>query len=153
VGEFNAVAVEVAGMTGVLVPFDGSELAFEALAFACERFPEADITALFVVDTTVTHQPEKYVGVKLGEIYEQREAEGEAILEEAAASAAEFEVPLTTVVEQGRPWQEILDYVEEHDIDHVVLGSHSRDLLERFFVGSVAERVVDRIPVSVTIVR
>ena len=140
-------------MTGVLVPFDGSELAFEALAFACERFPEADITALFVVDTTVTHQPEKYVGVKLGEIYEQREAEGEAILEEAAASAAEFEVPLTTVVEQGRPWQEILDYVEEHDIDHVVLGSHSRDLLERFFVGSVAERVVDRIPVSVTIVR
>jgi nucleotide-binding universal stress UspA family protein len=140
-------------MTGVLVPFDGSELAFEALEFACERFPEADITALFVVDTTVTYQPEKYVGVKLGEIYEQREAEGEAILDDAVARAADFDVPLTTVVEQGRPWQEILDYVDEHGVDHVVLGSHSRDLLERFFVGSVAERVVDRIPVPVTLIR
>jgi nucleotide-binding universal stress UspA family protein len=147
------VAVEVVVMTGVLVPFDGSKLAFEALAFACERFPEADITALFVVDTTVTHQPEQYVGVKLGEIYEQREVEGEAILEEAVAHAAEFDVTLTTVLEQGRPWQEILDYIDEHDIDHVVLGSHSRDLLERFFIGSVAERVVDRTPVPVTLIR
>ena len=140
-------------MTDVLVPFDGSKLAFEALQFACERFPEAEITALFVVDTTVTYQPERYVGVKLGEIYEQREAEGEATLEEAEALAAEFDVTLNTVVERGRPWQEILDYVDEQDIDHVVLGSHSRDLLERFFVGSVAERVVDRIPVPVTLVR
>jgi nucleotide-binding universal stress UspA family protein len=140
-------------MTGVLVPFDGSELSFQALRFACERFPEADITALFVVDTTVTHQPEQYVGVKLGEIYEQREAEGEAMLEEAVAAAEGFDVALTTALEQGRPWQVILDYVDEHGVDHVVLGSHSRDLLERFFVGSVAERVVERIPVPVTIIR
>jgi nucleotide-binding universal stress UspA family protein len=140
-------------MTGVLVPFDGSELSFQALRFACERFPEADITALFVVDTTVTHQPEQYVGVKLGEIYEQREAEGEAMLEEAVAAAEGFDVALTTALKQGRPWQVILDYVDEHGVDHVVLGSHSRDLLERFFVGSVAERVVERIPVPVTIIR
>ncbi|WP_380677473.1 universal stress protein [Salinigranum sp. GCM10025319] len=140
-------------MTNVLVPFDGSKLAVEALRFAYERFPEAETTALFVVDTSVTYQPEKYLGVKLGEIYEQREAEGEAILEEAEALAAEYDAPLTTAIEQGRPWQEILDYVDDHDVDHVVLGSHSRDLLERFFVGSVAERVVDRIPVPVTLIR
>jgi nucleotide-binding universal stress UspA family protein len=140
-------------MTGVLVPFDGSKLAREALRFACKRFPEAEITVLFVVDTSVTYQPERYVGVKLGEIYEQREAEGEAMLEEAVAAAEEFDVALTTALERGRPWQEILDYVDEHDVDHVVLGSHSRDLLERFFVGSVAERVVERIPVPVTIIR
>ena len=140
-------------MTNVLVPFDGSKLAAEALRFAYERFPEAETTALFVVDTSVTYQPEKYLGVKLGEIYEQREAEGKAILEDAEALATEYDAPLTTAIEQGRPWQEILDYVDEHDVDHVVLGSHSRDLLERFFVGSVAERVVDRIPVPVTLIR
>ncbi|WP_435063698.1 universal stress protein [Halobaculum sp. EA56] len=140
-------------MTDVLVPFDGSALSRRAMEFACERFPDADVTALFVVDTSVTHQPETYVGVKLDEVYERREEEGEAILAEAEDVADEHGVPLETVLERGRPDREILEYVEEHGVDHVVLGSHSRDILERFFVGSVAERVVDRIPVPVTIPR
>lgn len=140
-------------MTHVLVPFDGSELSRRALEFACERFPEAELTALFVVDTSVTHQPERYVGVKLGEIHEQREAEGEEILSEAEALAARFDRSLTTVIDHGRPANEILEYVEETDVDHVVLGSHSRDILERFFLGSVTERVLDRLAVPVTVIR
>ena len=140
-------------MTAVLVPYDGSKLSQDALAFACERFPEAEITALFIVDTTVTHQPEQYVGVKLGDIYEQREAEGEGILADAEALADERDVQFSTAIRKGSPSKEILEYVAEHGIDHVVIGSHSQDLIERFFVGSVAERVVDRIPVPVTIIR
>jgi len=149
----NRGAVKPVCMTAVLVPYDGSKLSGDALEFACERFPEAEITALFVVDTSVTHQPEQYVGVKLGDIYEQREAEGEEILAEAEQLADEFDVELSTVIEQGRPSKVILEYTTEHGIDHVVIGSHSQDLIERFFVGSVAERIVDRIPVPVTIIR
>lgn len=140
-------------MTAVLVPYDGSELSRDALEFACKRFPEAEITALFVVDTSVTYQPEKYVGVKLGEIYERREAEGEEILAGAEELADEFDVQFSTVIEQGRPSKEILEYVTQHEISHVVVGSHSHDLIERFFVGSVAERIVDRSPVPVTLIR
>lgn len=140
-------------MPNVLVPFDGSTLAREALEFVLERFPEAEVTALFVVDTSVTYQPEKYVGVKLGEIYEQRETEGHAILEEAEAIAEESGTSLVTAISHGRPWHEILAYIDDHEVDHVVLGSHSRDAFERLFVGSVAERVVDRSPVPVTVVR
>jgi nucleotide-binding universal stress UspA family protein len=140
-------------MTELLVPYDGSELSQDALRFACERFPEAEITALFVVDTTITHQPEQYVGAKLSDIYEQREAEGEEILADATALAADHGVSLSTTIEKGRPSKQILEVVEANDVDHVVLGSHSQDLIERFFVGSVAERVVDRIPVPVTIIR
>jgi nucleotide-binding universal stress UspA family protein len=140
-------------MTAVLVPYDGSKLSRDALEFACERFSEAEITALFVVDTSVTHQPEQYMGVKLDDIYEQREAEGEELIAEAEDLADEFGVRLSTAVERGRPSKVILEYVADHGIDHVVIGSHSQDLIERFFVGSVAERVVDRIPVPVTVVR
>jgi nucleotide-binding universal stress UspA family protein len=147
------VGIETGNMTGVLVPFDGSALSKEALEFACERFPEADVTALYVVDTSVTYQPETFVGAKLSEVYEQREAEGEALLDDAAELAEAFDSSISTAIEQGRPSKVILDYVAEHDIDHVVIGSHSQDLIERFFVGSVAERVVDRIPVPVTIIR
>lgn len=140
-------------MTDVLVPFDGSALSRQALEFACERFPDADVTALFVVDTSVTHQPETYVGMKLSEVYERRAEEGESILAEAEEIAHEQGLSLETALEHGRPDREILEYVEAHAIDHVILGSHSRDVLERFFLGSVAERVVDRIPVPVTIIR
>ena len=140
-------------MTAVLVPYDGSELSAEALAFACERFPEAELSALFVVDTSVTYQPEKYLGVKLGKIYEKREAEGEEILADAETFAAEHGASLSTYIERGRPYKRILEHVDEHDVDHVVIGSHSQDIIERFFVGSVAERVIERIPVPVTVVR
>ena len=140
-------------MAAVLVPYDGSDLSRNALKFACERFSEAEITALFVVDTTVTRQPERYVGVKLGEIYEQREAEGEELLADAEELAGEFDVRISTAVRRGRPQSEILRYVTEEGIDHVIIGSHSQDLIERFFHGSVAERVVDRLPVPVTVIR
>lgn len=139
-------------MTHVLVPFDGSTLSLQALEFACERFPEGPITALFVVDTT-TPQPEQYVGEKLGDIYEKRETEAKAVLEEAEAVAAEFGIQLRTAIERGPPAKRIVAYAEDRDVDHVVMGSHGRDIFERFFVGSVAERAVDRLPTPVTLVR
>lgn len=140
-------------MTRILVPFDGSSTATDALAFACERFGDTEIRVLFVVDTSVTHQPERYLGMKLGDIYEKREAEGKKHLAAAEQLAAEHGVSVTSALTRGEPARAILEAVEEHDIDHVVIGSHGRTVFERFFLGSVAERVVERAPVSVTVVR
>ncbi|MFW6265865.1 MAG: universal stress protein, partial [Halanaeroarchaeum sp.] len=44
-------------------------------------------------------------------------------------------------------------YVEETDVDHVVIGSHGRSGVGRILLGSVAERVVRRSPTPVTVVR
>jgi nucleotide-binding universal stress UspA family protein len=46
------------------------------------------------------------------------------------------------VVAQGAPHQAILDYVDEHDIDLVVMGTHGRTGLDRYLLGSVTEKVV-----------
>lgn len=140
-------------MSRVLVPFDGSRNATDALEFACETFADDDITALFAVDTSVTYQPERAVGMKLGEIYERREEEGRGHLEAAEHIAAEHDVSVTTALAHGEPSRAILEHVDEHDVDHVVIGSHSQSLFERFFLGSVAEHIVERAPVSVTVIR
>lgn len=140
-------------MTQLLVPFDGSAAATEALLFACERFDDAAIRVLFVVDTSVTHQPERYLGMKLGDIYEKREQEGERHLAAAERIAADRGVSVTTALTRGEPARAVLEAVEAHDVDHVVIGSYSRSVFERFFLGSVAERVVERAPVSVTVIR
>jgi nucleotide-binding universal stress UspA family protein len=46
-----------------------------------------------------------------------------------------------------------VDYAAEHDIDHIVVGSHGRTGASRILLGSVAETVARRSPVPVTIVR
>jgi nucleotide-binding universal stress UspA family protein len=140
-------------MVQVLVPFDGSQQSRHALEFACEKFNGEDIAVLFVVDTSITLQPETYTGMKLGEIYESREEAGREHLDEASAIASTFDMSVTTVLKHGEPSKVILRQVEEQDADHVVIGSQSQGLLERYFLGSVAERVVERAPVSVSVIR
>lgn len=62
---------------------------------------------------------------------------------------------LTVVIEivEGNPHEEILEYVSEHGIDMVIMGTHGRTGLDRVVMGSVAERVVRRSPVPVLTVR
>jgi nucleotide-binding universal stress UspA family protein len=53
----------------------------------------------------------------------------------------------------GRPAEQIVEGVGSGGIDHVGVGSHGRRGLSRILLGSVAETVVRRSPVSVTIIR
>jgi nucleotide-binding universal stress UspA family protein len=56
--------------------------------------------------------------------------------EEAGVDAVEASVA------QGTPHQAILEYVDYHDIDLVVMGTHGRTGLDRYLMGSVTENVV-----------
>jgi nucleotide-binding universal stress UspA family protein len=47
----------------------------------------------------------------------------------------------------------ILDYVEENDVDLIVIATHGRSGLERLLLGSVTERVVRRASVPVFVVK
>ena len=56
-------------------------------------------------------------------------------------------------LEVGRPTRTIVEYADEHDIDQIVMGSHGRSGMSRILLGSVAEIVVRRATVPVTVVR
>ena len=47
----------------------------------------------------------------------------------------------------------ITDYAKEHHIDLIIVGTHGGGPLEKFFMGSVAERVVRTAPCPVLTVR
>ncbi len=57
------------------------------------------------------------------------------------------------VIEVGRPTKVIVEYADEHDINQIVMGSHGRSGMSRILLGSVAEIVVRRASVPVTVVR
>jgi len=67
--------------------------------------------------------------------------------------AADSDADLETERTVGDPAREIVDYAEDHEIDQIVMGSHGRTGATRLLLGSVAELVVRRSPVPVTVVR
>ncbi|ADJ15625.1 universal stress protein [Halalkalicoccus jeotgali] len=140
--------------TRILVPIDESEQSETAFEYALETFPEASITVLHAIDP---RELRTYGGVEgwidMDELAAQRRAYAQRLVDEAREHADERGITLSTAVETGKPARTVVEFVKDNDIDHVVIGSHGRSGVSRVLLGSVAERVVRRSPVPVTIVR
>jgi nucleotide-binding universal stress UspA family protein len=138
----------------VLVPIDGSPLADEALVHALETF-ECPVTVLNVVTPLDAGMSEgDIVGTDEDRMASARE-HAETVVDSAARRAASLDRDVETAVETGDPADAILAYVEDHAVDHVVMGGHGgpeSGLVDRL-LGTVATAVVARAPVTVTVVR
>ncbi|MFA1611191.1 universal stress protein [Halobellus rubicundus] len=130
----------------ILVPIDGRESALPALDHAVSLADEtgASVHLLAVVDpyglSSVTERTEV-------------EADLEDAVADAAARVQDAGVAVRTAVESGFPHEEILEYVDREGIDLVAMGTHGRTGLDRYLLGSVAEKVVRLSPVPVLTVR
>ena len=135
----------------VLVPIDQSSQSWSALEYAFEEFPEAEFTVLHVIDP-LDHMLE-------GEVYgseepiARAEEDAEDLIDAVEELAETFDVRATAVLKHGRPGRTIVETAEDSDIDHIVLGSHGRSGVSRILLGSVAEDVIRRSSVPVTVVR
>ncbi|WP_254532883.1 universal stress protein [Natrinema gelatinilyticum] len=137
----------------VLVPIDQSEQATKALEYALAEYPNEHITVLHVIHLARTEMAGNEGFLYRDEFLERLNAASEERLETARERAAEQGVEIDTELIRGRPARAISEYVEENDIDHVVIGSHGRSGTSRVLLGSVAEAVTRQSPVPVTIVR
>lgn len=135
----------------VLVAMDDSAMAERALEFALDAYPEAAITVAHVVGVPSPFMVEVAELALADDIEDTANARAEVVFERARAIADEFGVPITTVVEIGHPSRAIVGLAPAFDV--VVVGSHGRNLLSRILLGNVAERIVRRSPVPVTVVR
>lgn len=119
---------------------------------ALTHFPEAEVTVLNVLDPA-------------GAGYGERSAEGPAdggsdpaktrateLFDAAETLADEHGRTVDTAVVEGPPADAIVRYVEDHDVDGIVMGSRGRSGVSRILLGSVAGTVVQNSPVPVTVV-
>lgn len=122
----------------VLVPIDFSEESFKAQAQTLE-FVE-DPSRLHVLHV-LPHLNPAEPGVMWQTLDDQtRKANVEQLFYEKF-NGAEYEgVHFSVTI--GDPSSEIIDYAKTQDVDLIVISSHGRTGLGRFFMGSVAERVV-----------
>ncbi|MFC6757232.1 MULTISPECIES: universal stress protein [Haloarcula] len=139
----------------VLVPIDRSEQAEAAADFAVENFPDATLVLFHVINPAEAgYSAQASVPSFSEEWYEEKQAEASDRFDELAAIARDGGVAaVERAVEVGRPTKAIVEYADEHDIDHIVMGSHGRSGMSRILLGSVAEIVVRRATVPVTVVR
>jgi nucleotide-binding universal stress UspA family protein len=138
----------------VLVPLDGSPLADAALAEALSLF-DCRLTVLNVVTPLDRGMSEGGVlGVDEGR-RERATDRADHLVDRARDRAAEADRTVDTVVRAGDPAEIILEYVDETDVDRVVMGGHGgeRGAVARRLLGTVATRVVGEAPVTVTVVR
>lgn len=135
----------------ILLPTDGGETTDRALAHAvdlADRYGAA-LHVLYVVDATAFADD-----VSTSTIVSEFEEMGERIVDRVAEEAKEAGIePVATAVVRGTPHRTILEYVEDREIDLVVMGTHGRTGLDRYLLGSVTERVVRLSEVPVLTVR
>jgi len=135
----------------ILLGYDGSDPAREALATVRERFDPDRLTALYVFDPAEAGYDAPDPFGSDDDLRALARERATAALEEVEAAVGDTD--LSTVHEIGHPARTVVRYADEHDVDHVVVGSHGREGLSRLLLGSVAETVVRRSPVSVTVAR
>ena len=139
--------------TQILVPLDGSEKAYEALAYAIEHFSDAELTVLHVLGLDAAAVAEGTV-IVMDEGIQQAAAErAEKIFEQARERAADagYDGELTTVTAEGDPKNAIVEHAE--DVDTIVMGTFGRVGVGQKLLGSVAEAVVRRSSVPVVVVK
>jgi nucleotide-binding universal stress UspA family protein len=134
----------------ILVPVDGSEPATAATgqALGLAETYGATVHGLYVVDTDTSWLTVSTSAVK-DSLREIGEDAGRQALASFERLAEEYDVTVDTEIDEGSVDDVILGYVDDHDVDLIVMGTHGRDGVARRVVGSVAERVVRgaRVPV------
>ncbi|MFC6764761.1 universal stress protein [Natrinema soli] len=137
----------------ILVAYDRSPLAIEALELVFEKFPDATVIALYVIEVPAG-QWAQLVGPELQiPVTERAQEYADDVLESARETASKYGRSLETTVATGEPDHRIVATAEEEAVDLIVVGSHGQEGISRVLLGTVAENVVRRSPAPVLVIR
>jgi nucleotide-binding universal stress UspA family protein len=163
----------------ILVPLDGSALAEAAIDYVKEiarRCEPVEVTLLQVIrmpsgQTAAVSKPVdgEFPGKRAPAstvdadkeahpIYREQEmasarSSAEASMASAAQALKAADIDTRTQVVFGRPAQEIVDFAEGGDFDLIVMCTHGRSGVQRWLLGSVADKVIRGTHLPVFVVR
>ena len=125
----------------VLIATDGSQQATDAAAHACDlaKRHEATLHAVFVMDT---ENPDVGSAVDAETLRRELREQGEMALQAVGETATEYDVELETALLEGVPFDAVLTYVDENDIDVIVVGRRGRSENIRIVLGSTVDSIL-----------
>ncbi|MFD1563812.1 universal stress protein [Haloarchaeobius amylolyticus] len=133
----------------ILVPTDGSKAARNGAAQAIKFAQRNDATlhVLYAMDMGDAD----YVAVPsdIRQTRNRLEKKGQQFVSEIEDLADDAGVSCVTAIKSNTPVEAITEYVDEHDIDLVVMGKRGRSDPDKPLLGSITNRVVGSLDVPV----
>ena len=137
----------------ILIATDGSEYTKNAVDYGIDlaKNTGAELYAIYVVDTAA------FASIPMDAAWESMysllKQEGDEATKYVAdkAEAEGLEVVANTV--EGHPADEIIKYADKNGISLIIMGTLGKSGLDRFLLGSVAEKVVRNSKIPVLVVR
>ena len=140
----------------ILVPVDGSETSYTAVAQAAELAKAfgGKITVVQVLALDPYSAAEYISATQTNDLIERARTSVLKTLEEAAAKFSDLGIPVEAKLLEGQVvHREIIREAETSKADLIVIGSHGRTGLKRLFLGSVAQSVLGEAHIPVLVVR
>lgn len=144
-------------MKNVVVAIDGSEVSKGVVDYAihyANREKGAQMLFLHVIEPAEKREI-FYRGraVSLPPEPEEIRSEFESFIKDRTDKAGVGIPGLSVVVRSGSPYDQIVRFAEEENADIIMIGHRGLGNLQRFFLGSVAAKVVAHAPCSVYVHR
>ena len=146
-------------MLNILAAHDGSDHAISALELASDIASKYEATLHLLNSIEYARLPDGLRRLAASENIEGSEARihhviAERILETGRARALEMGAKdVKTVVRNGDPAQQIVEYAKEADIDMIVMGCRGLSEIEGLLLGSVSHKVNQLAPCTCVTVR
>ncbi len=138
----------------ILLPIDGSELSLHEARFALRLVREGLRASFLLVNVQAPDSLYEIVTWPDPEVRAQgSHAAGEDALQPALALLREAGVECETAVVTGDPAHAVVDLIEEHACDLVIMGSRGTGALLSAIQGSVAQSMLHDSPVPVLLVK
>ncbi|MDH1800723.1 universal stress protein [Acinetobacter johnsonii] len=140
----------------ILVPVDGSETSYAAVAQAAELAKAfgGKITVVQVLALDPYIAAEYISATQTNDLIERARTSVLKTLEEAVAKFSDLGIPVEAKLLEGQVvHREIIREAETSKADLIVIGSHGRTGLKRLFLGSVAQNVLGEAHIPVLVVR
>ena len=141
-------------MMKILLPVDGTELSLHETRFALQLLREGLKGSFVLVNVQEPASFYEMVTADSPELIEGAALEaGEDLMAPSARLLADAGVAYETAVVQGDPAQAMVELIEQHHCDMVVMGSRALGPIRRMLEGgSVSQRLVQSSPVPVLLV-
>jgi nucleotide-binding universal stress UspA family protein len=142
----------------ILIPLDGSEVAEHALQPALDLAQAAGgevvlLRCLVGIPLLMPDLAGMYSSMQIEETIEQFRAEAEGYLATIQQQRARPGVTIQAEVHDGDAAGVIVDLAAEEGVDLIVMSTHGYSGLQRWALGSVTERVLQRAPCPVLVIR
>ena len=137
----------------IFIATDGSEQNRRAIEYGIElaKIAGGKIFVGYVVDTAAFASIPMDAGWEM--MYELLETEANDAVQKVEQLAKQAGVEADTVVLEGHPSNEIIEFAQKNGIDVIVMGTLGKSGLDRFLLGSVAEKVTRNSTVPVLVVK